>query len=1105
MFLRPKNKIVDLIFSNIKIVFLLFLFLVSFGVLSLSQMQRQGFPEVLINVASVSVVYPNASAAQVEDQVLEPLEAAISDLDSVTEYQSVAADSYGSVFVTFDQNIDLDDAFAELKNEVVSVDLPEDAQEPSVNKFSASGVGEFVVSVSGFHGEEDLYEAGAVLEDELKDIDGVKEVTATNPLTPEIVITFNRDDLDEHGVTRAQAEEVIKSSQLSLPVGSFEDDDAEVGVILKKEVNTLYDLEHLLIAQDVELRDVADVEISLNNNDSYNRIGFREDGDIDEPLRVERSLSYAVKIDKDADIILVAEDINELTDRLNDEYVGSVSDGKGSTIDEPAFLTVYSQADSTELQLKEITSSIFGAPIEALGPFGFIGYLLGGVGLVVILLLIFMNLRVALMAAASIPLSLFFAAIYLNLAGIDLNTLVLFSMVLTVGLVVDPTIVYLESLQRYKSQGLTGQEAAAKTVQTVGLGVFLAVATNVLVFVPFGVVSGFFGEIIKYIPATVIPAMIASMVIPVLFFMPLASKILSSKRFDWNVKDSELIGTWRIARKIGSLIRWILGEGKTKVVLRGVLFVFIMALPFITGGALVGSGAIEVVQFSEQDDSDYMLITGDISSEWTFEKAATEIVSPMQEELKNYPEIKTFSFYEQSGNSFAILATLYPYDVRQEEDMRTSDEVGEAMNDAFARLGLSEYVEASTSSEGPPQDTYPVRVRLMGDDAEALAAAAEDIKEYLADVDGITESDDNISEGTSGGSVVFVLDNDEALNINPFYTYSVLNERLAVNELGDIELDGETYEIVSEYRPGVTSQSTLTKMRVMTPEEIAYEQQLLALEAQGLDVTNGIPGVEEPAPVFVRDLIDETTELESTRIQRINGERYVEVYAAVDEDADALAIQADLEEYLDADKLESYGLDEDAADFKGSADSIEESFSDLFLALAIAVFMIYVLLVAFFRSYLEPFIILMAIPLGLVGVFGAVAATTGQLGFLELLGVVAMAGIVVNVTILLIDYANQLQREGKSPADAIATAVSVRFRPIVLTQLTAFGSLIPLVYLSPFWKGLAAAIIFGIISSALLSLFVTPILYLWANSITTTASRVPEFFRKLAIAYKSIK
>src|SRR5690606_1036226 len=146
---------------------------------------------------------------------------------------------------------------------------------------------------------------------------------------------------------------------------------------------------------------------------------------------------------------------------------------------------------------------------------------------------------------------------------------------------------------------------------------------------------------------------------------------------------------------------------------------------------------------------------------------------------------------------------------------------------------------------------------------------------------------------------------------------------------------------------------------------------------------------------------------------------------------------------------------------------------------------------AFFRSLVAPMIIMTAIPLGLVGAFPAVSAVTGQLGFLELLGVVAMAGVVVNVTILMIDFANQLVNQGMTVQQAISTSIAVRYKAIFLTQMTIFGGLMPLAIYSPFWRGLALVIIFGIIASAVLSIFTTPILYVWSKGKIARKKRQP--------------
>ena len=1081
-----KNKFIDILFNNGKILFLGFLFLVIFGGISLSQMKKQGFPDVNVNIVSVNVLYPNASETQVEKEILIPLESVLKEIEDVEEFQTIAGNSFGTAVVTFDAKANVDDVITELNSKMSSIKLPEGAKAPVVNKFSVSGTGEFMLAVSGYNNEWDLYNKGNSLESKLLGLGGVKEVTAQNELTPQVVISFDNNKLKEYGLSRKQVEDVIRTAEFKAPVGSYTENQQSISIILEKSISTLDDIKNLVLTEGVVLEDVSTIKTILNNNNHYNRIGFREDGQ--EDLFIERALVYGVKLEKGADILEVDDSIKELLVKLNEEESGE-------------YIMLFNQADATRLQIKEITQSIFGGNIDSWGKLGFIGYMFGGLVFVVLLLLLFMNLRVAVLAALSIPLSLFSSVIYLNLVGIELNTLVLFSMVLTIGLVIDPSIVFLESLQRFKDQGMSGKEAATKTWNTVGSGVFLAVATNAIVFIPFSIVSGFFGEIIKYIPATVIPAMIASMVVPVIFFTAFAAKIFKRHTFAHNSGiNDEMIGIWKLGQWIGKSIKWFLGKTKARFVLRILLFLAIISLPIISGVVLTKTGAFEIVQFSATEDAELLLVEGDITNEWSFEKSVYEVAVPVQDLLKGIPEIKNFSFYQQNGNSFTMLIQLYPIDERVEKDMRTSDQVAEFINNSIKDLNIDATIKASTNGEGPPQDSFPIRVRLLGNDTDVLVNAAEDIKTFLQNKEGVDRVDDNVSEGSAGGTITFVLDQNNKNAQNPFLIYSSINERLAENDLGKIDLNGENYEIVSNIISIVSSEQDVLNIIVPTTEQMVYEQTLAQMKTQGIKNPESI--LKKPEVVTVSDIISEKENKESITIQRINGERYVEVYASVKDGVDSAKVQTALEDYLTKEKLEELGLNEDALDYEGTADSIAQSFTDLLVALVIAIFLIYVLLVGFFRSFLQPFIILVAIPLGLFGVFFAIWLTTGQLGFLELLGVVTMAGIVVNVTILLIDYANQLKKEGKNTADAISTAVAVRFRPIILTQLTAFGSLAPLVFLSPFWKGLAASIIFGILSSAILSLFMTPILYQWVESTNSGSKR---FFKRISNKFKRNK
>jgi HAE1 family hydrophobic/amphiphilic exporter-1 len=1058
MNMSPKNKFIDFIFNNIQIVALFFVFLVVAGAMSFLNMRREGFPDVPINVALVSVTYPGATATQVEEKVLKPLENGFDEVDAIEEYETVANNSFGVGILTLNAKADLDKTVADINTAMDAVKLPEEASDINISKIS-TGSSDFLIGLTGIADDWELYYQGKKLTEKLEGVEGVKSAVITNPITPRIVLEFDEVKLNQFGITRDQVEGILKSLQIDIPAGSFFDiDESRVNIGLSKNITSPYEVRDIKITPELYVRDVATVWVDLDNNDYFNRIGYRPDGDNNKDVVVNHSLLISVTAKDTADLLKVS-------DKLGVAYENFLDDMS----DDVEIINLFSQADFTKDQIDVIYAGVFGKYIDSLGPLGVIGYLFGGMVLVTLLLLIFINIRVALMAAISIPLAIGATSIWLTLAGISLNTLVLFSMILVIGLVVDPTIVFLESIQRHIEQGYTGREAAAKTFNTVGWGVALAVITNFLVFIPFSIVSGFFGEIIKFIPFTVIPAIIFSFVIPVLFFLPIGSKFFKRSKHLANVKVSELTGTWKISKWVGRKVYVLLSPKMGMKVFRVVAIIVALILPLAVSAAIFSTGAIKVVQFASEEEPMYIDVMGSIDSSWSFEKAVRNVAIPVQDILRQQPEIKNFGYFydesmllmQQGGNSFTIFANLIPVEER-DEDMRNGQELLDDLNAYFKKIKGAD-IEAFAEGAGPPEDRYPVRVQVLDNDQEKLEKLGKEIANWLKDQDGVKEVVNSLDSETKSGNISLVLSQDNLLNQNPFMALGAIQNRISERDVSELTIGNETYSIKSKLLPSLNSLEDVQNISVMmTPQ----------------------------GEIKIRDLISNTFVAQDLAIQRVDGKRYVDVKAQIEDDADAVTIQNKLLDFLDKDKLTEYDLNESALSSRGDLESINQSFTDLFIALILAIFLIYVLLVAFFRSLLAPIIILFAIPLGLIGVMPAIVMTTGQLGFLELLGVVVMAGIVVNVTILLIDFANQLRKDGYTLREAMATATAVRFRPIFLTQATAFGSLIPLAVYAPFWRGMASVIVAGIIFSALLSLITTPILYLWTESVITWFSRL---------------
>jgi len=1060
------RRFINLIFNNGQIVALLFAFVVIVSSVAFYLFKPQGFPSFNINMAIVTAKYPGATALQVEDQLVKPIEQAIDEVKAVEEYTATANDSFAVLTVTFKESANLTDAVRDLEGKLASVTVPDGADQPEVQEIDVAGPTTIVAVTSandsGTVDDWGLYRKANLVKTELESVKGVKEVKIMNPLTPEITITFDEEKLIAAGLQRTQVEGILKTAQLEMPIGSFFDTQNDKQVLgVKRQLADIQQLEELLIGPERRLKDVATLTIRLNNNDYYNRVGHRDN---DDPavadagdFLIDRGIVLAITTTEGEDLIGLGERLEEKYQSLEDR-----SDW-GSSLD---LIEVYDMADYTKAQLEEIKESVIGGKIEALGPIGVIGYLFGGITLVVLFLLIFVNWRVALLAGLSIPLAVGMTAAYLKLTGVSINTIVLFSMILVVGLVVDPTIVFLEAMQRYREQGYSGREAAVKTLNSVGLGVLLSAVANFMVFVPFGVVSGFFGQIIQYIPKTVIPAIVASFIVPILFFLPIASGWLKSHRRSSAVDSNnpELVGVWSLSRAIGRGVQGLLQGGVGKSILRAVIIGLAVIAPIAIGGAYISSDKVRVVQFAQTEDADMVMVTATLSDHWAFSKAVN-VISSVQDYLSRQEEVRKFAVYQQTGNSFVMYVELFPILERQREELRTAEEVVDQANVYLATIPNAT-VEASMEGGGPPAESYPVKIRLFDQDLDKLQRAARDVSDFLRDQEGVARVEDSLNvNGNKNSGTMLVLDNANLANLNPFLVAGIIQNKLNETEVTDLEFGGETFKVVTKIDHQIKSIEDVKEIPV----------------AAGL-----VSATSTRGPLFlptVDQLITTTEEQQAQSLERLDGKRYVEVRAKVEKDVDPLKVQSELTKYLDDDKLGSLGLDpESATETKGVAGSVAKSFTELFIALILAMFLIYLILVGFFRSLLSPLIILFAVPLGFIGVFPAVAVATGQLGFLELLGVVAMAGIVVNVTILIIDFANQMRARGMTAREAIATSIAVRFKPILLTKMTIFAGLMPLALFSPFWRGLAVVIIFGIVVSGFLSFVTTPILYVWFDA-----------------------
>lgn len=1016
-------RLVELFVNNPRLVMMLVLAVVIGGTSGLLSLRREGFPAIPVKILMVQTVYPGAGSEEVERQITKPIEEGLEGAEGIKETNSMSMNSFSNVTVTLEQKADIDKVTQELRNKLSTVEseLPEDAEKPDINRFETGGPA-FIIGVAGGTGP-----ARRDLIDEVNQVPGVKSVKELVEKEERIVIRVKSDKLKKSGIPVDRLVGIIKGSNVDFPIGRLDLDGKNQSLVVRGALSSIGQLRKLAVGVDqrtgspVTLRSVADISAEETGEDKIDRFGSAS---AEKAVAIREGSLLAVRLTDGVDMIRTKELIDEKLAQLRRDELLSKRVKVEFILDE---------ALASRKQIDEIVGGAIGSRRNL--------WILGGIQLVLIAMLIFVNFRAAVLAALSIPLSLGVTFIALQVMGLAFNTIVLFSLVLVLGLIVDPAIVIVESLQRYRDLGFTPRESVIATGRRYGAGVFMATLTNWIVFIPFGVVSGIFGEIIRYIPLTVIPALIAS------YFVPIAVLPMFSERFlrarpvkDESADESESL--WAAARGMMRVNEWILARWW-----RGVL-VLAVALG-LTGLSmnLVGSGNVRVVQFSTPEDNDRLVAT--IKFDKGLRAAQRNIIARgFERNLKQEPGVATFFYQEQDRDKLVAFLTLKNERDEDDRSKKIVARLGRAMDG-----GKDFEFQGAELSYAPPTEEYQVQVQLYDNNLSTLKKAAMDVGSFIKDLDGVEKVDDGVNSD-SEPEVRVVLDRDKAekLGLGGFQVGQALKavfDETNVGKFDDKEND-RTMDIVLKGDVGDR------------PEQIKKLEEVMISGAAG-----------RPVPLSEISEIEETQGL--ARIQRFDGQRFLTVRARVDEDS-LISVQRKVDRFLAPDKLKE--LEISGTGNKGEYEDIAQSFTELFIALLIAIGLTYLVLVLQFRSFSQPMIMLFTIPPSFIGVFPALWLLGSQFGFLELLGITILVGIVENVAIFLLDYANQLVRQdGMDPKDAIILASGVRFRPIILTKLVAFGGLLPLAIESPFWRGLAVTIMAGIGLSGLFSMMIIPILY----------------------------
>ena len=998
------------------------------GIFSVLNIPKESAPEVQIPVGIVSTVLPGASSEDVEQLVTDKIEQSLKGtLENVKKITSTSREGVSSITVEFDASADIDKSIQDLKDQVdVAVpELPEEATDPVVSEINFVNQPFTQFALSGDFTPEELADIADALEDELGQIAGVSDVVIDGARSREVRVVVRPESLAAFNLSLNDVIGGIGRANASLPVGSLEVGGIRYPLEFEGDITDPNAVANIAIASvggsPVYVRDVADVTVGLSRENSLSRVSIN--GEPSKP-----SISVNVFKRTGGDIIAINSRVSERMEELQQP---------GELLDGLTYLSIYSAAEDIAHDLTKLTRT----GLET-------------IALVILTLFLTVGWREALVAAVSIPISFLIAFIGLDASGNTINFVSLFSLILAVGILVDAGIGIVEGMYTFINKGMRRRDAAVEAVRVYQQPLSIGILTTVAVFVPLFFLSGITGQFISTIPFTIIFVLLASLFVA-LVFVPIIGITALSKHSAHEPTWQDRL-TLNLHTKYRGLLESVFASTKKMRIIRWTLIAGFFVSLFFPVIGLVG------VIFFPQEDIGFVLVDVEMPQGTPLEKADL-VARQMEEILYETPDIASFSLTvggtsafssaPQSGGGFG---NFFINMTDEDERDITSTEMLEVLRERLSVITEAE-VRVYEPSSGPPVGT-PVVIKFVGEDLEELKRASGQAAELLKAIPGTA----NVRSGDTNDtlSLTLTLDRDRArqLGIDPATIAGVLRTAVSGTEATTIRQDGDDIDVmvVSALNPSFDDPF---KTDIADPDAL---MQLL------------IPTPEGSVPLG--SVVSVSVGLGASVINHEDGKRVVTASSELSGDATTAEVLAEFQERAPAE----LALDSKVAMvIGGENEETTKSFIEMFLAFFAGIALMLAVLMFEFNSLRHSLYVLAVVPLTMIGIMLGLMLTFLPLSFPSLLGFIALSGVIVNHTILLIDAINHLRRERPTApvGELVVEGAVSRLRPITLTNVTTVIGMLPLVLAGGIWAPLAIAIMFGLGFAGVITLLLVPILY----------------------------
>ena len=999
--------------------------LVIFGLVALMRLQTDEFPDVAPPYVSVGLIYPGASPDVVENEVLDPVEEAIASISGVKKMIGSASDGYGQILIEFVFEKPLNEATQDIRDAIslVRADLPDELEEPVIRKLNDTDrpIVSLALSSTSLTSAELTRLADPTMTRELRSIPGVAEVAVIGKLERELTVQIKPEELNAARVGVSEVVQALQLQNLAAPVGRITGPLEERSIRLKGRMEDPMEFAQLVVAE---------------RNGQLIRLG--QVADIIDATEEQRSLS--LYNDKEAVGIDIKKSKGYSTTTVSDEIRARVEKVRptlppGTTIDIVRDAGTRVEAAVTNVQVM----------------------LLEGALLTVLVVFVFLNSwRSTVITGLALPVSVLASFIAVWALGFKLETMSLLGLSLAIGILIDDAIVVRENIVRHVEMGKDHFTAAREGTDEIGLAVAATTFSILAVFVPIAFMSGVGGQWFKPFALTMAASVLVSLFVSFSLDPMLSAYWPDPHRPEhkkaWITRQLDKFNGWfdRQTDRYKRVIGWAL-DNRWKIVGLAVgTFVFALAMPAIK----IGNKTLVGVSFFPKDDRAEFTIALETppGSNLAYTRLKAEEVSRI---VRAHPEVRYTYVTLGGGVSGAVdVGNIYVRMVPRHDRKLGAEDFAQVVRDELSRIaGVQLAVFTSDFGGGRKELQLEVRGTDLAEVTQTAERVMEEVKKVPNAVDiGLSskgqkpELDVQLKRGVAG-----------SLGITAGQVAQALRPAFAGIDAGDwVDPSGETRDVYVRLSPDARRRaSDLRQLPLVIPSSTGGPPSTVPL--------GQVADIQESMGSAVIDHLDR--DLVSIVQLNVSGRSTSEVYADIQRRIAAIPIPAGVQ------------ITEG-----GDTQAQNEVFTQIFLALGVAVLLMYLILVMQFGSFLDPLAIMLSLPLSLIGVMLALFLTGGTINIMSLIGVILLAGIVAKNAILLIDFAKWArEKQGLGLREALIEAGAIRLRPILMTTFALVAGMLPVALGrgegAQFRAPLGVAVIGGVITSTLLTLVAIPTFY----------------------------